>query len=394
MNNSPHVLIVDDNSVDTETIERFLERAGWSDDKISVVHDASAAVEFCNSWSPECIILDYRLSDIDGLALMQRIATNVNRVPIAVVILTGQGNEDVAVSAMKLGAHDYITKSNLTPERLSRAVHEAIRRRALERESREQLDGLTTFVNAISHDLRTPLTALGLNLDLLAEETSSNGSLQSSSSLPAALNSYGQLRDLLESLHRLMSSESTRFKRSLVDLHGAVQIAVRTLKPRIIAANAAVHCESLPSVIADKPVVTEVLQNLIDNAVSHNNTDNPLVRILPAVDDLVSREFAGLVVIDNGPGLSDHVRAHMYAPLWRENSTVTTERDTEHSGLGLSICARLMDRIGGKILADNAPEGGARFFLLFSTALSGSVDALDPQAEVCVPNADATGPIL
>ncbi len=399
MHNSPRVLIVDDNPVDTETIERFLERAGWSQDSINVVHDASAAEDFCNSGSPECIILDYRLSDIDGLALMQRIATNVNRVPVAVVILTGQGNEDVAVSAMKLGAHDYITKSNLTPERLSRAVHEAIRRRALERESREQLDGLTTFVNAVSHDLRTPLTALGLNLDLLAEEISSSGSLQNSSSLPVALNAYGQLKDQLESLHRLVSSEAARFKRTVVDLHGAVQTTVRTLKPRLADANAVVHCESLPSVIADTPVVTEVLQNLIDNAVSHNDSDNPQVRILPAVDNLESREYAGLVVIDNGPGLSDEVRENMYAPLWRVGSTLNaatenSTREIEHSGLGLSICARLMDRIGGKILADNAPEGGARFFLLFSTALSGSLEALDPQAEVCVPGADATGPIL
>ena len=406
MNNSPRVLIVDDNPVDTETIERFLERAGWSKESINVVHDANAAEDFCTSGSPECIILDYRLSDIDGLSLMQRIATNVNRVPVAVVILTGQGNEDVAVSAMKLGAHDYITKSNLTPERLSRAVHEAIRRRALERESREQLDSLTTFVNANSHDLRSPLTALGLNLDLLAEEVSSSGSLQNSSSLPGALHAYGQLKDLLESLHRLVSSESARFKRTVVDLHGAVQTAVRTLKPRLVAANAVVHFESLPSVIADTPVVTEVLQNLIDNAVSHNDSDNPQVRILPAVDDLDSREYAGLVVIDNGPGLSDDVRENMYAPLWRVAPTSdaarggaargiaargSATREIEHSGLGLSICARLMDRIGGKILADNAPEGGARFFLLFSTALSGSLEALDPQAEVCVPNADLRG---
>lgn len=394
MKHSPPVLIVDDSPVDTETIQRYLERAGWSRDSISVVHDADAAVEFCDLESVECIILDYRLSDNDGLSLMKRISTGANRVPIAVVILTGQGNEDIAVNAMKLGAHDYITKSNLTPERIRVSVHEAIRRRALERESREQLEGLTTFVNAISHDLRRPLTALGLNLDLLNEELARRKDAADLSSLTDALDSYGQLKDLLESLYRLVSSESQRFKRTVVDLHIAVQTAVRMLNPRLLATNATVHYDGLPSVIADTPVVVEILQNLIDNGISHNTSEKPVIHILPAVDNLESRTSAGLVVIDNGPGLSEYVRENMYAPLWREDRNSAHLPETEHSGLGLAICARLMERIGGRILADNAPDGGARFFLLFATALTGSMDALDPELEVCVPNFDATEPIL
>ena len=275
---STTVLVVEDNPIDAEQISRFLDQGGWVSENIRIANAAQGAVKLFNDNPPDCLILDYRLSDLDGLSFLREIKVTAERPSPAVIIITGQGSESVAVEAMKLGAYDYVTKENMTAERLCDAVRGAIRQRMLERESRERLEGLTTFVNAVSHDLRRPLTSLGLNLDLLLSDASIARQEEGfRESLDAAVQSYEQLKDMLESLYRLITSDSTRFERAVVNLYDAVHDALRSLQPVVDGAGATVVCDRLPDVLADKPIIIEVLQNLIDNAISHNDNPEPMI---------------------------------------------------------------------------------------------------------------------
>ena len=384
---STTVLVVEDNPIDAEKISRFLVQGGWVSENIRIANAAEGAVKLFNDNPPDCLILDYRLSDLDGLSFLREIKASAERPSPAVIIITGQGNESVAVEAMKLGAYDYVTKENMTLERLCDAVRGAIRQRKLERESRERLEGLTTFVNAVSHDLRRPLTSLGLNLDLLLSDASMARQEEGfRESLDAAVQSYEQLKDMLESLYRLITSDSTRFERAVVNLYDAVHDALRSLQPVVEGAGATVVCDRLPDVLADKPIIIEVLQNLIDNAISHNDNPEPMIRIRPAFDQHHdSYTMAGLVIIDNGSGLTTEVKQRMFEPMWRGDKALQPQNNRKHSGLGLSICLRLMERVGGTIVADNDPAGGARFFMLFSSVLVGTLASIGNLDDVCVP---------
>jgi FixJ family two-component response regulator len=72
----------------------------------------------------DCVLLDYYLPGVDTLALLQRMRAAAGDVPI--VIITGRGDEDIAVEFMKAGAVDYLPKASLTPERLTTSFRYAL----------------------------------------------------------------------------------------------------------------------------------------------------------------------------------------------------------------------------------------------------------------------------
>ncbi|HVZ35312.1 MAG TPA: response regulator, partial [Polyangiaceae bacterium] len=120
------ILVVDDNDVDRKHIRRLL----GPDYSIVEAATVRAAREWLEAEGIECVLLDQRLPDGEGIELL---AALVER-GLPVLMLTAQGNEQLAVQALKGGARDYITKSNLTRELLQKSVVHAIERSQLELE--------------------------------------------------------------------------------------------------------------------------------------------------------------------------------------------------------------------------------------------------------------------
>jgi PAS domain S-box-containing protein len=133
------ILLVEDDEVDRMAVRRAFKTAGVSVE-VAVAVDCKSAlaqlagdIALVNEQSFECVLLDYRLPDGDGLALVQEIRASGSKVPL--VVLTGQGDEQIAVELMKAGASDYIAKSKVSPETLSRSVRNAVRIYRAEREA-------------------------------------------------------------------------------------------------------------------------------------------------------------------------------------------------------------------------------------------------------------------
>ncbi|MGB5962683.1 MAG: response regulator, partial [Coleofasciculaceae cyanobacterium] len=118
------ILLVEDDEVDRMAVSRALKTTGLSAEIVAAI-DCQSAIATLNQQSFDCVLMDYRLPDGDGLQLVQQIRDLGLKLPL--IVLTGQGDEQIAVQLMKLGASDYLPKSKLSPEMLTRSLRNAVR---------------------------------------------------------------------------------------------------------------------------------------------------------------------------------------------------------------------------------------------------------------------------
>ncbi|WP_295620252.1 PAS domain-containing protein, partial [Chamaesiphon sp. GL140_3_metabinner_50] len=116
------VLVVEDLATDRELYRRALSQ----DYDLVEVESVAAGLALCQTRSIDAVLLDYRLPDGNGLDFLDRLSVQSNGNSPPVVVLSGQGNEKIAVRAIKLGASDYLVKSDLTAELLLATLRSAI----------------------------------------------------------------------------------------------------------------------------------------------------------------------------------------------------------------------------------------------------------------------------
>ena len=142
MAEKPVLLVVDDDDVDREALRRLLDRH-------YTVHEAPTgdqALLISRIVQPDCVLLDYRLPDTDGLRLLPVFVADW----IPVIIITGEESPEVVVSAMRLGAQDYLVKEQITEVALSHAVRQAIEKVNLQRALEERNIQLRNMASALT----------------------------------------------------------------------------------------------------------------------------------------------------------------------------------------------------------------------------------------------------
>jgi signal transduction histidine kinase/CheY-like chemotaxis protein len=137
------ILVVDDDTLDRRAVQRSLKSAGMP---LVIVEadDSATALQILEQTPIDCIFLDYQLPGADGLAVLRAIRERGLLTPV--VMLTGQGDEQLAVALMKAGATDYLAKSAMSPERLAQTLRYAIRVRRAEAQTAEAQQALQRAV--------------------------------------------------------------------------------------------------------------------------------------------------------------------------------------------------------------------------------------------------------
>ena len=129
MDQTLRLLLVDDDEVDRYAVKRALRSANF-DSQIEEAATSSAALDALQNDQYDCVLLDYILPPIDGLTLLKTIRSDGNSVPI--IILTGQGDEQLAVKLLHAGASDYLAKDKLSTDALSRSLRHVLHSHQLE----------------------------------------------------------------------------------------------------------------------------------------------------------------------------------------------------------------------------------------------------------------------
>lgn len=120
------LLIVEDLATDRELYQRALNQDSSCNYQLLEAESVAAGLALCQTRSIDAILLDYMLPDGDGLAFLAALNTQSNGSSPPVVMISGQGNEQTVVRAIKLGAEDYLAKSDLTAELLQSTIRTAI----------------------------------------------------------------------------------------------------------------------------------------------------------------------------------------------------------------------------------------------------------------------------
>jgi two-component system, cell cycle sensor histidine kinase and response regulator CckA len=137
------VLVVEDSAEDLATYQRYLQRDRFNSYQLHTAVYVAAGLEWCETQWPDAILLDFLLPDLNGsqfITKLQQLARG--RALPAIIVLTGQGNEEIAVTLMKQGVADYLSKDKLTEQGLQSTLHQVLKRsrvqQALELEQQRQ----------------------------------------------------------------------------------------------------------------------------------------------------------------------------------------------------------------------------------------------------------------
>jgi two-component sensor histidine kinase len=138
------ILMVDDSAADRRYYRLLLGESNGATHQIYEAGTAAEGLARCRELQPDCILLDYRLPDMDGLEFLARIHPDGPDTDpaFAVVMLTGVAGDEMAVKALRAGAHDYLIKDAITAEGLRLAVEKATQKVGLIRALREERDRL------------------------------------------------------------------------------------------------------------------------------------------------------------------------------------------------------------------------------------------------------------
>jgi len=358
MNKSMKVLIIDDSEDDQMLCRRTLQKSMNTQYTILEADEEMAGLKYIQEETPSCILLDYSLPGHNGIEVLKRIRSQYPFIPV--VMLTGQGNENVAVSAMQEGAQNYISKSDISPEMLEHVIRMAIEHCKMQKRIHEQRTSLEVFTRALAHDLNEPVRTIHSFADMIAQCTPLPEKAQDY--LRHIQNATDRMRMLIDTVFIYTRLDDPReMPKEICNMATVLKEAEENLNQLIHERGAIITCTSLPDVYLCRMQMMQVLQNLISNAIHHSEQPVTVhISVFARDDDWVFR------VSDNGPGINPAYFEKIFEPFKR-----MTHHEEQGAGLGLAICKKIVESHGGKIWCESqpAPATGATFLFTLSRTL-------------------------
>lgn len=380
------LLLIEDNADHRVLVRRHLERCGGVAFRISMADRLSDGLQLLRQSAIQAILLDLRLPDSTGSETLAQVCREAPRA--AVVILSSLDDEELAVAAVQHGAQDYLVKSQLTSELLSRSIRYAIERkrhetelerlvaertmelqdtnRRLEQEieehkrAREQLAeqhqrllhserlaAIGEMVAGLAHESRNALQRSQACLSMLAHRVEDR---------PKATELVRRLQQAQDDLHYLYErvrqyAAPVQLEKQMLRLDDLFQQAWEHLSVARANRSAKLFVEGTapePVWYADRMALEQVFRNILENALAAC-TDPVEITVGWTNVEMDSGHAIQIRIRDNGPGLTEEQQIRLFEPFF------TTK--TKGTGLGMAISKRLVEAHGGQIRAVNHHRG-------------------------------------
>ena len=295
------------------------------DDLLRAREDVATALREKDEFDTEFRIIwpDGSIHHIKAMALVQR---------------------DAAGQAVHMiGANWDITEQKLAAEELKRSATELARSNA----------DLEQFANVASHDLQEPLRAVVGCAELLVQDSGGKLNADDGELLRHIVEGTRRMQTLIRDLLAFSRVGSRGGWFAPTDSNKALALALTNLDTAIREREAVITHDALPTLVADPTQLSQLLQNLIGNALKFCKDRRPEIHI-GAQPKEGGWQFS---VRDNGIGIEPQYRERIFVIFQR----LHTRTEYAGTGIGLAICKRIVERHGGRIWVESEPGHGSTF---------------------------------
>jgi len=401
------ILVVDDRLDNLMSIESILERESYS---IVKADSGRAALKILlKEHDFSLILMDVQMPDMNGFETAALIYQRDKLKEIPIIFITAHSHEEEAIfKGYRVGAVDFIykpinpellrikvglfvelyrkTQSLIAQEQKLLLANASLQREVVEREASElkvrelnrQLlqnnlhlkavnEELDRFAYIASHDLQEPLRKIRVFSDMILQKKS--GEAEVDKYVQKITNATIRMQQLVSDLLRFSRHSIQGGDFMLCDLNDIVKEALTELEIKIQQTNARIQIDTLPSLQVIPTLMRQVFYNLISNALKFRKKEvAPEVHIyaemVSSPDHQYLKErnngnYYKIFVTDNGIGFENQYVEDIFVVFKRLHSY----HEIEGTGIGLSICKKIMEQHNGFITATSVIDNGATFII-------------------------------
>jgi len=359
------ILVIDDEAGMREGCRRVLSPLGYQVDTAS---NLATSLDLIHSQPYDLFLLDVMLPDGRGLDLIDPILErDANAICI---VMTGYGSIEMAVTAIRQGAYDFLSKP-FTSEELVVAVNQGLERRRLKaieaqaeelaqaKEDLERLDEIKSqLMLKVAHELRAPVAAVQSYINLiLAGYVSEKETKTTLQRIQERLQEMLDLTaDLLELARLKEARDRIAAQASPQDMAALLQEVYELFQEQADEKDQDLELEILdrPTITANREHLKQIWTNLISNAIKYTPEGGRIIIRLWADEKHLTGE-----VEDTGLGIAPEDRGKLFQEFFRtDQAKASGELGT---GLGLAIVKQIVTSYGGEIKAESELGQGSRF---------------------------------
>ncbi|MGD2157118.1 MAG: response regulator [Anaerolineales bacterium] len=362
MENGAKLLIIDDEEIVIDSCTRILARGDYD---IQTAENGEQGLEILKDFRPDLAFVDLKMPGISGFEVIEKIQEMDPT--IVVIVITGFATVNSAVDAMKKGAYDFLPKP-FTPDELRLITQRGLEKRKFELETialrREKEMLREHFAAIVSHELKSPISAVQQNLFVLADELSEKLSEEQQQRFERIQTRINDLVQLIHTWLRVISVDIKEIEKNFkpTSINEVITKAVESVQTHAIRKNIEIVTnveEPIKMVNGDEGTLVEALVNIIGNAVKYSRLNDQI-----EVEAKLDGKEIMISVRDTGVGIPKEDIPFIFDDFFISKSAPIEERG---SGLGLAITKRIIEAHIGTISVDSKLGKGSTFVIQLPT---------------------------
>ncbi len=355
MTHIPKILIVDDERANQFLLEGLLCANGY---ETLIANDGDECLNILETILPDLILLDIMMPRMSGIEVLQKIMCSEELKQIPVIMISAKTASADIKKALDTGASDYIKKPFEEIELLAR-VKVGIRLKNEGDHLREMISQRKDFVKIISHDLRSPFTAINGFAELLLSDNNLNRDQKES--LQQIIDSVEFSQEYFNKLLSWAELEQNEIElnRKELNLEKVVKSSIRfhERKARKKEIKLIVSVDPSYQVLADEIFFRQVIENLLNNAIKYTPSGGTV-----SCTTSQQGKHNALIISDTGIGMPEDMQPEGLF----DKKIVQSRRGTNNekgTGIGLGICKKILDVHGFKLFFERNSSGGSDFII-------------------------------